>query len=63
MQLREILKKEVKVEDRSAIWFPSDWHAIVKGRAEKQGLPIYKYLMWLSDKHTKKENDATLKNL
>lgn len=48
---KELLKKKIEVEKMSAIWFPDDWHKVIKGRAEEEGLPIYKYLMMLSNNH------------
>ena len=47
----EILKKSITGETMSAVWFPPDWKKeIVKG-AEKENMPIYKYLMMLHNNY------------
>jgi len=49
--LKEILTKQIDEKSMTAIWIPKDWHKVVKKRAEKEGLPIYKYVMMLSNNY------------
>lgn len=47
-------KLEVKNINEGAVrpvWFPVDWQEVIKKRAAKEGLPIYKYLMMLSNNY------------
>lgn len=50
------MAKKIEVKNISEgavrpVWFPVDWQEVIKKRAIKEGLPIYKYLMMLSNNH------------
>ena len=51
MNDKELRKKNIDVDEMTAIWMPKDWHKIIKERATEEGYPIYKYLMMLSNNH------------
>ncbi len=56
--LEEILTKKIDTETMSAIWFPEDWKKKIADRAKKEGLPIYKYLMMLSNNYQILKNES-----
>jgi hypothetical protein len=51
MTNEEILKKLIDGDMMTAIWFPIDWHKMIKSSAEKERMPIYKYLMMLHNNY------------
>jgi LDH2 family malate/lactate/ureidoglycolate dehydrogenase len=48
---KEILKKKIDVDEMKAVWFPNDWHKIILERAKEEGVPVYKYVMMLSNNY------------
>jgi hypothetical protein len=50
-QTIELLTKKIDESDMRAVWFPRDWQKIIVRRAKAENLPIYKYLMMLSNNH------------
>ena len=59
--LKEILTKSINTETMMAIWFPRDWQKVIVKRAKKENMPIYKYVMMLSNNYEiiKNENEKT----
>jgi hypothetical protein len=54
---KKILVKNISDGAVRPVWFPTDWQELIKKRAEKEGLPIYKYLMMLSNNHQIAQNE------
>jgi predicted DNA binding CopG/RHH family protein len=48
-EIRKMQMNEEEKETMKAIWFPKEWHKVIKERAEEEGYPIYKYIMMLSN--------------
>jgi hypothetical protein len=46
---KKILVKNISAGPMRPVWFPVDWQEVIKKRAEKERLPIYKYLMMISN--------------
>ena len=58
---KKILVKNISDGEMRPVWFPVDWQEVIKKRAEKEGLPIYKYLMMLSNNYSIVQNEKSKK--
>lgn len=60
---KNILVKSISAGPMKPIWFPVDWQEVIKKRAEKEGLPIYKYLMMLSNNYQIVQNEKKISKM
>lgn len=60
--LKEILTKNISAKSMTPIWFPKDWQKVIVRRAEKEGLPVYKYVMMLSNNSQILKDERNTKN-
>lgn len=54
--MEELLATNLKIDEMQAIWFPPNYHKLIKMGAVRTGLPMYKYIMIMMTNKDIKEN-------